>query len=82
MSTLRLDIFKAHLCRTYTLRLYNAGLVLAHEVLNSNQTMPESQWEPYITTCIRLLEEIVNLNVIATSAVGQLHAVAAKLKIQ
>ncbi|KIX03981.1 uncharacterized protein Z518_07534 [Rhinocladiella mackenziei CBS 650.93] len=57
---------------SYTLRLYNAGLTLLVEGRTSTR-MQDSEWQPYVIKCIELLEQAVELNIVALAAVEALR---------
>lgn len=61
-------------CRTYTLRLYDAGLIIASEIPRSVGEDESSDLLNSLLSCIQLLEQSKNLNIVAEKAVEHLRS--------
>ncbi|KAH7391561.1 hypothetical protein BKA64DRAFT_108482 [Cadophora sp. MPI-SDFR-AT-0126] len=59
---------------TYTLRLYGAGLIIASEIPRSTNTNESSGLINSLLTCIQLLEQSKDLNIVAEKAVEHLRS--------
>ncbi|KAG4432989.1 hypothetical protein IFR05_011533 [Cadophora sp. M221] len=60
--------------RTYTLRLYGAGLIIASEIPRSVGEDESSDLLNSLLSCIQLLEQSKNLNIVAEKAVEHLRS--------